>query len=67
MFRKEEFWAVGKRVLGVVLIAGGVVGLFLPFFQGIAMIIAGAVLLGNEKALNAIKRWVAQLKKCLKR
>lgn len=42
-------WRIGKRVAGGTLIALGVVGLFLPFIQGIACILLGAYLLGFER------------------
>ena len=51
-----------KKALGILLIIGGVVGLFLPFFQGIAMIVAGLILLGNKSAikkLHRIKKYLA--------
>ncbi|MBM3886363.1 hypothetical protein FJ364_00390, partial [Candidatus Dependentiae bacterium] len=43
------------------LIFGGIIGLFLPFLQGIVMIFAGLALLGNKKAIAVIskikKKW----------
>ena len=41
-------WRIVRIVAGFVLIAGGIVGLFLPFLQGIAMIVAGLILLARE-------------------
>jgi len=58
---------VAKKVVGVVLIIGGIAGLFLPFFQGIAMIIAGAILLDNDFILSRAKRFVAYLKRLRKK
>ena len=46
------FWTIGKKIIGVLLIIGGFVGLFLPFLQGVAMIIAGAVLLENKRIVD---------------
>ncbi len=43
-----------KKIVGVILIIGGIAGLFLPFFQGVAMIIVGSVLLLGKK--NAQKK-----------
>jgi len=51
-----------RKLLGVLLIIGGILGLFLPFFQGIAMIVAGAVLLENEFVLRKVRRVIAYLK-----
>lgn len=41
-----------KRIIGVVLIIFGIVGLFLPLLQGIVMIVAGLALLGNHTLAN---------------
>lgn len=49
----KRWW---RKTLGVLLIIGGIAGLFLPFLQGIAMILAGLALLGNKKAIAAIAR-----------
>ena len=56
-------WKVIRKILGGVLILGGILGLFLPFFQGIAMIIAGAILLENEYILDKVKKIIAFFKK----
>ncbi|MBY0353574.1 hypothetical protein K2W90_04390 [Candidatus Babeliales bacterium] len=48
------FKRYGKKVAGVVLIVMGVVGIFLPFLQGILMILAGLVLLGNSKLADKL-------------
>ena len=58
----NDFWTIGKKVIGVVLIVGGVLGLFLPFLQGIAMIIAGAVLLENKRIIEWGKKLIARFK-----
>ena len=52
-----------KKVVGVVLIVGGVLGLFLPFLQGIAMIVVGAVLLKNEFILRKVRQAVRYVKR----
>ena len=43
-----QVWRVARIIAGTVLIVLGVIGLFLPFLQGIAMIIAGLLLLARE-------------------
>jgi hypothetical protein len=53
----KGFWTIGKKIIGGILIVGGVLGLFLPFLQGVAMIIAGAVLLGNKHIADCGK-WI---------
>ena len=60
-------WDITKKIVGVILIVGGIAGLFLPFFQGIAMIIAGAVLLENEFILQKAKAFIAYIKRWKKR
>ena len=44
-----------KRLLGVLLIIFGIIGLFVPILQGILMIFGGLSLLGIKK--SKIKRW----------
>ena len=48
-----------KRIIGVALIAVGIIGLFLPILQGVLMIIAGLLLLGIKK--EQIKKWIKKL------
>ena len=55
---KNNVWAFAKKVLGVILLIGGVLGLFLPFLQGVAMIIAGAILIDNQKGLMPLP-WIS--------
>lgn len=47
-----------RRILGVICIILGVIGLFLPFLQGILLIFAGLVLLEFEP----IDRWMLSVK-----
>jgi len=56
-------WDMIKKVVGVVLIVGGVIGLFIPLVQGIAMIVVGAVLLKNEFILRKIRQLVRYVKR----
>ena len=42
------------KILGILLIVLGIVGLFLPFLQGIAMILLGLALLGNKTARTKV-------------
>jgi len=43
-----QVWRVARIVAGFALIGVGIIGLFLPFLQGIALIIAGLLLLARE-------------------
>ncbi len=43
-----QVWRVARIIAGAVLIGIGVIGLFLPFLQGIALIAAGLLLLARE-------------------
>jgi len=52
----NKFYNLMKKIIGILLIILGTTGLFLPFLQGIAMIIAGAVLLGNKWLLKKLKQ-----------
>lgn len=51
----------GKKVLGIILIVLGIIGLFLPFLQGIAMILVGIALLGGKPAIRRCKRLAMRL------
>jgi len=48
-----------KRILGGILIALGIIGLFLPILQGILLILAGLFLL--EISVKDIKNWFKKL------
>jgi len=52
-----------KKIAGIILIILGIVGLFLPFLQGIAMILIGATLLGNAWLLKKIRKAIKWIKK----
>ena len=43
-----QFWRMGRIVSGFFLLVLGVIGLFLPVLQGIAMIVAGLLILAPE-------------------
>ena len=44
----KAVWRLGRIILGFALLGLGIIGLFLPFLQGIAMIVAGLLLLAPE-------------------
>ena len=49
-----------KKIIGIFFVCLGILGLFLPFLQGIVFILIGLMLLGNKKAkeqINKIRRW----------
>lgn len=45
-----------RKIFGVLLIIGGIIGLFLPILQGVAMILGGIALLGGKPAVQRCKR-----------
>lgn len=56
-----------KKILGVILIIVGIAGLFLPFLQGIALILGGVFLIGGKPAVKKcttiirdIKNWFVE-------
>ncbi len=55
-----------KRIIGVILIVTGIVGIFLPFIQGLLLVAVGIYLVGNHKLINWLKQnivlWKRQLK-----
>ncbi len=61
--KNKAMWRPIRRLFGLLLIILGIPGLVLPGLQGIAMIIAGLVLLGNKKLLIRLKAaliWVRE-------
>jgi hypothetical protein len=63
MAKKSNVIKIGKQILGGTLIILGIAGLFLPFMQGIAFIIAGTILLGNKQLLDFFKKILKKFKK----
>jgi len=55
----QHLWRIGKITLGVLLLVLGVVGLFLPFLQGILFLIMGLSLLSTES--QRAKAWLHYL------
>lgn len=49
-----------KKIVGIILIAIGIVGLFLPIIPGVLLIIAGLIILGVKK--KTMKKWVKKSK-----
>jgi uncharacterized membrane protein YbaN (DUF454 family) len=67
-YPSEYFWKIARLVLGWTLIVLGVIGLFLPFLQGIVLIVAGLALLSKDRPwarrwLDRAKAWVKQQRK----
>ena len=61
-------YKIFRQIIGVLLIIIGIIGLVLPFIQGIACIIAGATLLGKKDViLNFLARakdyWLGIIRK----
>ena len=56
-----------KKIIGIILIIAGIIGLFLPFFQGVLMILLGLVLLGNPKLEKFATELINKIKKKLSR
>lgn len=65
-FFKHKRWRIVKRIIGVILIVTGIVGIFLPFIQGLLLVAVGIYLVGNHKLINWLKQnivlWKRQLK-----
>jgi uncharacterized membrane protein YbaN (DUF454 family) len=56
---RQRIWRAGKITVGVLLVALGVVGLFLPVLQGILFLIMGLSLLSTES--SRAKAWLHYL------
>ena len=63
---KNSAQKILKFFAGIFLVIAGIIGLFLPFLQGIAMIIAGIYLLGGwnmpTKVLAFFNRMIKKMK-----
>jgi len=46
-----------KKISGTSLVVIGIFGLFLPFLQGILMIVAGLTILGDKRIVKLINKW----------
>ena len=70
-FFKTKVGIVVRNVIGLLLVVGGIIGLFLPFLQGIAMIAAGLLLLDKKELLEKTKNffvvWGNKLKQLWKK
>ncbi len=60
--KERSWWRIVRIVLAWAIILAGVVGLFLPFLQGILLIIAGLALLAKDSpwargVLERAKAW----------
>ena len=58
---KQRIWRAGKITVGVLLLVLGVIGLFLPFLQGILFLIMGLSLLSTES--ERAKAWLHYLER----
>lgn len=48
-----------KKVIGMILIALGIIGIFVPILQGILLILAGLFLMGIK--VEDVKKWFKKL------
>ena len=62
----QNFFKIIKKITGYILISAGIIGLFLPFMQGIALIIAGATISENKKIIKLIKILINKTKEKIK-
>ena len=53
---KQRIWRAGKIAVGVLLLVLGVLGLFLPFLQGVLFLVMGLTLLSSES--TRAKQWL---------
>lgn len=59
----EKIWDIAKKILGISFIIIGIISLFLPFLQGIVLILIGYALLKNKKIEGCIEYLVSIIKK----
>ena len=63
----EYFNSSFKKILGLVLVIAGVIGLFLPILQGVLMISTGVLLLVNKKLIKKLQAFLTAFKKATRR
>ena len=68
----KQTFVLLKKILGVILIIIGIIGLFLPIIQGALLIIAGLLLFGVkrktiEKQITKYKQKISNLWRAKKR
>lgn len=63
----KKLWECGKKILGVVFIILGILGLFLPILQGLLLIAIGIALYKNQKIEECIEYWKNKIKKLIAR
>jgi len=56
---KRRLWRIARITAGIALLILGVIGLFLPFLQGILFLIMGLTLLSTES--ERAKAWLEWL------
>jgi len=59
---KEAFVLMLQRMLGIVFLVLGIIGLLVPFLQGILFIFIGLALLGSSQAKQKVRVVVAWIK-----
>ena len=57
---RSPFWRLARLIAGWTLVALGILGLFLPVVQGVALILAGLALLAPD--VPFARRWLNWLK-----
>ncbi len=57
---RSPFWRLARLIAGWTLVALGILGLFLPIVQGLALILAGLALLAPD--VPFARRWLNWLK-----
>ena len=62
---RRRIWRVVRLTIGSSLLLLGIIGLVLPFLQGIALILAGLAVLATE--LPWARRWLHNLRDGLRR
>jgi uncharacterized membrane protein YbaN (DUF454 family) len=58
---KRRLWRIARITAGIALLVLGVIGLFLPFLQGILFLIMGLTLLSAES--ERAKAWLEWLQR----
>jgi len=58
----KKRWEIFKKILGIFFIIIGVIGLFLPFLQGILFILIGIALFKNKSIKKCVVDFFKKIK-----
>ena len=65
--RKSEIWDLTKKIIGIIFIILGLIGLVVPILQGFLFIIIGIALYENKSIKESLFEFAKKIKKKVKK